>query len=77
LRGDYDQAEALAEIPHVFSHYRLRMHPLRWRALAAQDRVGDNDDLRWVAREQLPSLGLPAPIRKLLSAIIPANAGTR
>jgi A/G-specific adenine glycosylase len=77
LRGDYDQAEAMSEIPHVFSHYRLRMHPLRWRALAAQDRVGDNDDLRWVAREQLPSLGLPAPIRKLLSAIIPANAGTQ
>lgn len=77
LCGDYDQAEALAEIPHVFSHYRLRMHPLRWRALAAHDRVRDNDDLRWVAREQLPSLGLPAPIRKFLSTVIPANAGTQ
>ena len=29
-------------------------------------RVGDNGDLRWVARSELDSLGLPAPIRKLL-----------
>jgi A/G-specific adenine glycosylase len=42
------------------------MHPLRWRALAARDLVGDNDDLRWVARADLASIGLPAPIRKLL-----------
>ena len=66
LHGDYDQAEALAEIPHVFSHYRLRMHPLRWQALVARDVVRDNDDLRWVPRVALATLGLPAPIRKLL-----------
>ena len=66
LHGDYDHAEPLAEILHSFSHYRLRMQPLLWRALAAQERVRDNDDLRWVARSDLLSLGLPAPIRKLL-----------
>jgi A/G-specific adenine glycosylase len=71
LQGDYDQAEALAEIPHAFTHYRLRMHPLRWRGLAARGRVGDNDDLRWVARADLLSLGLPAPIRKLLAQPAP------
>ena len=66
LHGDYDHAEPMAEILHSFSHYRLRMQPLFWRALAAQERVRDNDDLRWVARGDLLSLGLPAPIRKLL-----------
>lgn len=66
LHGDYDHAEPLAEILHSFSHYRLRMQPLHWRALTAQERVRDNDDLRWVARGDLPALGLPAPIRKLL-----------
>ena len=66
LHGDYDRAEPMAEILHSFSHYRLRMQPLFWRALAAQERVRDNDDLRWVARGDLLSLGLPAPIRKLL-----------
>ena len=66
LHGEYDHAEALAEIPHVFSHYRLRMHPLRWQALVARDVVRDNDDLRWMSRAALATLGLPAPIRKLL-----------
>ena len=67
LHGDYDQGEALAEIPHVFTHYKLRMHPLRWQSLVAREAVRDNADLRWVAKADLPSLGLPAPIRKLLS----------
>ena len=66
LHGDYDQGEALAEIPHAFTHYRLRLHPLRWDALTVRDAVHDNDDLRWVSAADLPSLGLPAPIRKLL-----------
>ncbi|MDR6840108.1 A/G-specific adenine glycosylase [Pseudoxanthomonas sacheonensis] len=70
LQGDYDHAEALAEIPHTFTHYRLRMHPLRWRTLAARDAVRDNDDLRWVAPTDLVSLGLPAPIRKLLGGLL-------
>ena len=67
LHGDYDHAEPLAEIPHTFTHYRLHLQPLRWRALAARDAVRDNDDLRWVARANLATLGLPAPIRKLLN----------
>jgi len=28
--------------------------------------VADNDDLRWVEQAQLASLGIPAPIRRLL-----------
>lgn len=68
LHGDYDHGQALPEVPHVFSHYKLRMHPLRWPALAARDAVRDNDDLRWVDRAGLKSLGLPAPIRKLLES---------
>jgi A/G-specific adenine glycosylase len=31
-----------------------------------RDAVGDNDDLRGVARDELPALGIPAPIRTLL-----------
>ena len=66
LLGEYDHAEAMAEVPHTFTHYRVRLHPLRWRGLAGRDAVRDNDDMRWVARSELASLGLPAPIRKLL-----------
>jgi A/G-specific adenine glycosylase len=30
--------------------------------------VADNGDLRWVAPGELDSLGIPAPVRKLLLA---------
>jgi A/G-specific adenine glycosylase len=66
--GDYDQAEALAEVPHVFSHYKLRMHPLRWRGLQPLAGVAANPDLRWVSAADLAQLGLPAPIRRMLLA---------
>ena len=64
--GDYDAAEALPVLVHTFSHYRLHLQPLRLRKVALRARVRDNDDLRWVARGELATLGLPAPIRKLL-----------
>jgi A/G-specific adenine glycosylase len=64
--GDFAAALALAPIDHAFSHFRLQLQPLRLGGVALRPRVGDNDDLRWVDRAQLASLGLPAPIRKLL-----------
>ncbi|MEL1263806.1 A/G-specific adenine glycosylase [Pseudoxanthomonas putridarboris] len=66
IAGDYDNAEELPLIVHTFSHYRLHLQPLRVRKVALRDTVRDNDDLRWVARTDLATLGLPAPIRKLL-----------
>jgi A/G-specific adenine glycosylase len=68
VRGDYDAAEALDPIAHGFTHYHLQLSPLRWRDVAAVDAVRDNDDLRWVSVEELATLGIPAPIRKLLEA---------
>jgi A/G-specific adenine glycosylase len=64
--GAYDDGVALDEIHHGFTHYRLRMHPLAWRGVALRDRIGDNDALRWVARDEFPRLGMPAPVRSLL-----------
>ncbi|GAA5077157.1 A/G-specific adenine glycosylase [Lysobacter panacisoli] len=66
LSGDYAKAEALSPIDHAFSHYRLQLQPLRWHGTRLRARIGDNDALRWVAREELGSLGIPAPIRRLL-----------
>ncbi|UYK75602.1 A/G-specific adenine glycosylase [Xanthomonas sacchari] len=70
MRGRaYDDAEALPPIVHTFSHYRLHLQPLRLRKVAMGDALGDNGDLRWVARADLSALGLPAPIRKLLDGL--------
>ncbi|RPE77102.1 A/G-specific adenine glycosylase [Vulcaniibacterium tengchongense] len=58
--------EALEPVAHGFSHYKLQLQPRRWRDAALRARIGDNDDLRWVARDELRAYGIPAPIRKLL-----------
>jgi A/G-specific adenine glycosylase len=68
LAGDFDAADELPDTPHTFTHYRLHMQPLRWARLSPRDAVGDNENLRWVAPAELTTLGLPAPIRKLLDA---------
>ena len=47
------------------------MHPLAWRDVALRPRIGDDDGLRWVARENYVSLGIPAPVRTLLQATSP------
>lgn len=76
LRGDWHAGEALEPVAHAFTHYRLTLRPLRWRGLEARARVGDEDDLRWVGEEQLGSLGIPAPIRRLLEPAAPPAAPT-
>ena len=68
LAGDYDTASPQAAVAHGFTHYRLQIQPLRWRDVALRAQVADNDDLRWVPRDAMRTLGIPAPIRKLLQA---------
>ena len=63
---DYDRHETLAAVAHGFTHYRLQIEPLRWRATRSRDGVRDNPDLRWTARAELAALGIPAPVRKLI-----------
>ncbi len=66
MDGDYGHGVMLEPILHSFTHYRLSINPFAWRDVALQARIHDNDVLRWVARETLVSLGIPAPVRSLL-----------
>ncbi|HYQ24812.1 A/G-specific adenine glycosylase [Stenotrophomonas sp.] len=61
--GSLEEAEELPVLQHTFSHYRLHLQVLsrQVRGLRVQEPA-----LRWVAADELPALGLPAPIRKLL-----------
>ncbi|MEG3191371.1 A/G-specific adenine glycosylase [Lysobacter sp. D1-1-M9] len=70
--ADFDAGRSLPPIAHAFSHYKLQLQPLHWRGIALREHVRDNDDLRWVARDQLASLGIPAPIRKLIEQLTPS-----
>lgn len=70
---DLDTPRRLQPVQHGFTHFRLRLQPLHWPGLAARHHVRDNDAhpdplLRWVARDELATLGIPAPIRTLLLA---------
>jgi A/G-specific adenine glycosylase len=60
--------ETLPPIAHGFTHFELELQPLRLRVepLAA---LAEPDRQRWVAPEEILSLGLPAPIRKLLASL--------
>lgn len=68
VEGEYAQGEALEAIAHAFSHYRFTMRPRRWRAVATAAAVRDNDDLRWMPRDALAGIGIPAPVRTLVQA---------
>jgi A/G-specific adenine glycosylase len=64
-------AHELDPIAHGFTHYRLTMQPLRWHGVGPGASLRDDGDLRWVTRDDLQSLGIPAPIRTLLVAQLP------
>lgn len=58
---------ALPEIRHAFTHFKLRAAPLEWRGVRKQRAVADGPDWRWCPDSELATLGIPAPVRKLLS----------
>ncbi|WP_049456411.1 A/G-specific adenine glycosylase [Stenotrophomonas maltophilia] len=61
--GSLEDAEELPVLQHTFSHYKLHLQVLSRQVSGL--RV-EEPTLRWVAADELPTLGLPAPIRKLL-----------
>jgi len=62
---------SLPPILHTFTHYHLTLSPRQKHPAALAPMVGDNDELRWVARKALPDYGIPAPVRTLLEARLP------
>ncbi|MFM6989894.1 MAG: A/G-specific adenine glycosylase [Rhodoferax sp.] len=50
---------------HVLTHKDLHLHP--WRLALDRDAELGNVPGRWVSAAHWPSLGLPAPVRKLLA----------
>ena len=63
------RASTIEELPplvHTFTHFRLTLRPLR----VAVERLPQAEEAgrRWLAKSELATAPLPAPIRKLLSA---------
>jgi A/G-specific adenine glycosylase len=59
-------ADPLPAFTHVFSHYRLDVSPILFDHAAPLAAVADRPDRRWCDRDDIASLGLPAPVRTLL-----------
>ena len=54
---------------HTFSHYHLRITPQLFTGEIDATRVADDPDHGWYHPDELRSLGLPAPVRKLLEIL--------
>lgn len=63
------EPEALEQIKHTFTHYHLLIQPQRIELQEKGIRVADGGAMVWQSLSQLEQLGLPAPVRKLLSNI--------
>ena len=63
-------AAVLAPIEHAFTHFDLRLHPVRVLCRGDGDgAVRDRDDRLWYALAAPPRVGLPQPIRTLLARL--------
>ena len=64
-----DPTRALECFVHTFSHYHLQITPLLLAGTGPAKAVADRDDSGWFTTDELGSLGLPAPVRKLLATL--------
>ncbi|WP_419341476.1 A/G-specific adenine glycosylase [Achromobacter sp. PD1] len=67
-----EQRFELAAFAHTFTHYRLHIRP--WlvpvRATGLHESARPE---RWVPADELPSMALPAPVKKLLQGLVDAG----
>lgn len=61
-------AAALPEIHHAFTHFKLLATPLEWRGVRMHPGIADDPALRWCSRAEIATLGVPAPVRRMLAA---------
>ena len=66
--GGTAESQLLPPIDHAFTHFDLRLHPLRVRC-GPKPRVQDADNQRWYSLESPPRIGLPQPIRRLFERL--------
>ncbi len=54
---------------HTFSHFRLQITALHYAMVQAKPVAGDNPDMQWRNLASLDQIGLPAPVRRLISRL--------
>ena len=66
------ETQRLAPIQHAFTHFDLRLYPLRVRCQANAS-IHDGDDRIWYPLDAPPRVGLPQPIRRLFERLRAAD----
>jgi len=66
LGFDCGEPELISGFRHTFSHYHLHIQPARLD-VTGQNTVKDDAQQKWLYRQEALALGLPAPIRTLLT----------
>lgn len=66
LRGE--EASALPAFTHGFTHFDLELQPLQLRAQDDGSAIAEAR-WQWIDAERLATLGLPAPIRRMLGSL--------
>jgi A/G-specific adenine glycosylase len=64
--GDVEDVQSLPPIEHGFTHFDLRLQPLRVRC-TPQSEVREANDRIWYALGFPPKVGLPQPIHQLFA----------
>ncbi|MEP7207287.1 MAG: A/G-specific adenine glycosylase [Casimicrobiaceae bacterium] len=72
--ADAAACEPLAPIDHAFTHFRLTIHPVHVRLARAPEAM-DGSDRAWVEPGATRSLGIPAPVRRLLERLYDPRMG--
>jgi A/G-specific adenine glycosylase len=67
--GDVELTQRLAPIDHAFTHFDLRLNPVRVRCKPVLG-VADGDNRRWYVLRAPAEIGLPQPIAQLLNRLV-------
>jgi A/G-specific adenine glycosylase len=70
--GEAIDAHALPPINHAFTHFDLRLHPVRVRCQLSV-KVSEDKDRLWYPLDAPPRIGLPQPIRALFERLRAAH----
>lgn len=62
-------SQSLNIIKHVFSHYKLDIHPHFIPCTRNLNHVADNTKLKWYKIDDALQLGLPAPVKQLIQSL--------
>lgn len=72
-----DSCEKLTRFNHVFTHFRLKISPVVLQVSAdTTDRIMEKEALFWYKADQFSQIGLPTPIKKVVSQLFPAASNS-